>query len=251
VGLLRGGNLSTFGQIGMADIETVTPPVIGSVLFGSRARGDSDEFSDTDICAFFESIDINERLAVRMQLANIYSTQPKSVCMYSRPVVEGLARNGALFIWHLRLESVILYDPVDFVRKLFESVAPYSRYERDISIYEEIALGVASSFKSSLSLNSADLHALFVSLRNTCLLLTMSKGKPVFARKLAGEAAHELFPMLPYDQTAYDLLASEHLHYTRNAPLFQTSHSTEQQKALIEFVLDFIKQSRVQLESTV
>jgi hypothetical protein len=162
-------------------------------------------------------------------------------------MIESLARSGSLFIWHLKLESKILYDPSDFVKTLYESVVPYSGYEKDIATYEQITLDVARKFNESSSLNGADLHALFVALRNTCLLLTMSKGAPVFARKAAAEAAQKLFPMLPHNLTAYELLANEHLRYTRNASLPEKVFSGMEQKALIDYVLGFVEGSRLQL----
>jgi len=167
--------------------------------------------------------------------------------MYSKAVIEGLASKGSLFIWHLKLESKILYDPRGFVGILYESVVPYSGYQKDILVYEQIALDVARSFEESSSLNGADLHALFVALRNTCLLLTMSKGTPAFARNSAGRVAHELFPMLPHDRIAYEILSEEHLRYTRNASLSPKALGNAKQRTLVEYVLAFVKESRLQL----
>lgn len=203
MGLLCSRNLSALGQmIETHTIESVSPPAIGSVLFGSEARGDFDEFSDRDICVFFDSITMRERPSVRARLAEIYSTRPAGICMYSKPIIESMARKGSLFIWHLKLESRILYDPKSFVANLFESVVPYSGYATDMLRYEQIALGVSETLGDT-SLTEADLHALFIAWRNTCLLLTMSRATPVFARSRALQVAHELFPTLPVNSAKH------------------------------------------------
>jgi len=234
-------------MIGTDTIENVSPPVIGSVLFGSEARGDSDQFSDRDICVFFDSITMLERPSVRARLAQIYSTRPPGVCMYSKPIIESMTRKGSLFMWHLKLESRILYDPAGFVEHLFQGVVPYSGYATDILRYERIAFAVSETLAEGASLTEADLHALFVAWRNTCLLLTMSKDTPVFARHRALQVAHELFPTLPRKSEAYDVLSEEHLRYTRNAqfPIRVLTQDTQQE--LVAHVLAFIKESKALL----
>lgn len=229
-------------------IQDVSPSVIGSVLFGSEARGDADEFSDRDICTFFEDIRICERVSVREQLATIYSTKASSVCMYSRATSESMAKKGSLFLWHLKLESRILYDPERFVIGLFESVAPYTGYREDISRYSQIAFAVQETLAERGKLNNADLHALFVALRNTCLLLTIREGSPVFARKLTLEAAYELFPELPNIRQLYDVFSAYHLIYTRNARLPVEAIDPCTQLEYVRSAIDFIKRARVLLE---
>jgi predicted nucleotidyltransferase len=228
-------------------IESVSPPTIGSVLFGSEARGDFDEFSDRDICVFFDSITMLERPSVRARLAEIYSTRPPGICMYSKPIIESMARKGSLFMWHLKLESRILYDPKGFVANLFESVVPYSGYATDMRRYEQIALGVSETLRDH-SLTEADLHALFVAWRNTCLLLTMSRGTPVFARSRALQVAQDLFPTLPLNSEAYRILTEEHLRYTRNAQFPIRVLTRDAERELVAHVLAFIRESKASLK---
>lgn len=232
----------------MTDIHDITPPVIGSLLFGSEARGDYDEYSDRDICAFFREITMAERPKVRECLATIYCTKAPSVCMYSKSTAQGMAQKGSLFLWHLKLESRVLYDPEGFVAQLFATIAPYSGYQTDMSRYEEIALGVSRTLDERGSLNNADLHALFVAWRNTCLLLTMSQGAPVFARKTALSAAQKMFPNLPEMSKEYEILSNYHLFYSRNVNLLMPDIRQTDQKLLVRDVLAFIRQARTLLK---
>jgi len=167
--------------------------------------------------------------------------------MYSKPIIESMATKGSLFIWHLKLESQILYDPTGFVVQLFRQVHSYSGYATDMLRYEQIASGVSKTIDEGASLTEADLHALFVAWRNTCLLLTMSKGTPVFSRRNALRVAQELFPTLPHENKEYDFLTEEHLRYTRNVqfPISVLTHAA--QENLVAHVLQFIDHSKALL----
>jgi predicted nucleotidyltransferase len=192
---------------------------LGVVLFGSYARGDNDALSDRDICAFIEAPSIQDRPRLKQSFAAEYSTQPESVCIYSRATSDYMAESGSLFLWHLKLEGVVLVDSDGWVGELYNRLRPYSGYERDLATYWRIFDDVEADLASGREITEAELHALFVVCRNTCLLLTMRCGRPRFGREQSLEVARDEYGELSITNETYRMLARNHIRYIRGAAL--------------------------------
>lgn len=86
------------------------PNILSIVLYGSRARRDPDKSSDFDVC-IFTKVRQDEKIILE-NIADIVSqlrSQKITPTCYTDSVVNSMLERGSLFLWHLKLEGVILY----------------------------------------------------------------------------------------------------------------------------------------------
>ncbi len=95
--------------------------VVSTILFGSRARNDQSEFSDTDLLLI--SLE-NDRKHV--------SSGNLSLFLYSWESLREDAENGDLFVCHLAHEAKPLIDPENYLAKLRGRFKFRTNYNRDI-----------------------------------------------------------------------------------------------------------------------
>jgi predicted nucleotidyltransferase len=100
------------------------PGIAGVLLCGSVARGDADEWSDTDLVVIGSDPNLtSERLRKALPRRN----DRISLIYYPTSIFKELYRERALFIAHLKQEGVILYDPRDLFKTIFsQPVLPIS-----------------------------------------------------------------------------------------------------------------------------
>lgn len=85
-------------------------------LFGSRARGDCDQHSDTDLLL------VSDRLIDREK--NVFANGGLSVSSFTWVQFETMASNGSLFLQHLKQESVLLSDASGRLRSTLRNFQP-------------------------------------------------------------------------------------------------------------------------------
>ena len=185
------------------------------ILFGSQARGDANDRSDKDICVFVTRLRYSLLLESRKEISQKYAASTDSVCIYPVPVVQTMAKAGSLFLWHLRLEGVILHDPNGFAEDILRNLKPYENHAADIGIYQKMLKEVETVFQSDKVLTEVDLHVLHVIARNTCMVLSTLSGFPVFGRHSVYQKVLVRFPELPLDQSSYDEICWWHILYIR------------------------------------
>ena len=96
-------------------------------LFGSICRNTADHLSDRDILIVHDSRDVVGRdAALLMQ-------RGWSVAKYSWKRLERLSRRQALFVQHLKLESLILRDQQHRLSELLARYQPAADYDHDVS----------------------------------------------------------------------------------------------------------------------
>ena len=102
-------------------------------IFGSAARGDSDRLSDRDYLI------VDNDLAVLRRRAEELSAEGWSVASYTFRKLDVLAKKGALFLQHLKQESVIVEDNGGRLRSLINNFQPKSSYETEIKDNSELS----------------------------------------------------------------------------------------------------------------
>jgi len=216
--------------------------VMGVIEFGATARGDADQFSDKDIFAVVEDVDVDVLDRLRLLIAADYATTPGSVACYSASSFDQMITHGSLFTWHLRLEGKILSDTDGVLAEAFANLTPYDAFAADIDRFSEIYADVCEAYIESNILDTFERHVLFIIARNVCMLLTTLRGQPTFGRRTVIAEARRLYPELPFSTPVAEWLASGHLAYVRNLPLeMSDSDSIKPERIMheIEHLLHF------------
>jgi predicted nucleotidyltransferase len=153
------------------------------VLFGSRARGDCDLGSDTDVAAFGESASMSDLIRLKARLLDVVGGEC-SLSVYSKRTAEAMAASGSLFLWHLRIEGKVIGQRSAWYGSLLTNLRPYSvqKARSDIDTFI-VALEDA---ERSLSRSDAALlfeeSNLFSILRSLGMIASMLDKEPCFSR---------------------------------------------------------------------
>ena len=149
-------------------------------LYGSKARGDDDRFSDTDVLVIGKSI---------KDLKHAQKLIPKDLVkvnlnFYSWKEIKNMAKYGSLFLHHLKLEGKCIYKG-QFVRNdlayLFSKLTEYKKANNDLKSF----LKVIEETKQSLIINEIlifDLSVLATVIRHCSILGCWFLKNPCFNR---------------------------------------------------------------------
>ncbi|MEQ1872013.1 MAG: hypothetical protein ABL961_18510, partial [Vicinamibacterales bacterium] len=200
-------------------------------------------YSDRDICVFTEDVDELAMEAIRKAVAASFSTEPQSVACYRLSTVDEMVRGGSLFLWHLRLEGHLRYDPDDIAAEALAALVPYGHFRRDIARFRGVFDDVAEEFEATGTLSTFELHVLSVVTRNICMLLTVRAGHPVFGRRGVYQAARTLHPRLPLPEDAWTRMIAGHLTFMRDVAVpgheEQATPSEEMLLSSVRQVIEF------------
>jgi predicted nucleotidyltransferase len=198
--------------------STATPAGLKAViLFGSAARGDDDTHSDRDICALVDDLSDRRIHSLKRRVAELYNADPRSISAYRQSTVSQMAEAGSLFLWHLKREGEILYDPSGTAGQTLSKLAEYRRFSEDLLRFQEVFDDTTREFAARPQLDLFDLHSLFLVVRNVCMLLTVKAGDPRFGRSSAYAGAVQHYGRLPVTARLFSELSNAHLIYLRGA----------------------------------
>lgn len=190
--------------------------VLGAIIFGSTARGDSDSNSDLDVFILSEDIPFAEILKMKREVADALGCHPSGISVYRLGTALAMAQDGSAFVWHLKLEGEVLYSRDGAIEELLERITPYRDYQRDFLFYRSLLADIEDSLTRYAQPNAFDLSLLFSVCRNTCMRLTFYAGEPKFGRKSAFELAFERFKTpFPVTEETYETLLGWKLWYER------------------------------------
>jgi len=127
------------------------------VLFGSQARKQADEGSDVDIAVFAR---VNSATA------------------------ELMAREGSLFLWHLRCEGKILASRSTWFTTLVKDLMPYTsrKAKLDLDTFSQVTDDIIASLSFQGITILFEAATLFAVMRSMGMILTTLKGRPCFGR---------------------------------------------------------------------
>lgn len=149
-------------------------------LYGSHARGVSDCFSDLDIfVAADRSMNIDEigrHLPLTLNAA--------SVSRYSWKEISRMAEYGSLFLQHLKLEAVPLYETPSHrgtLRKVLDGLGDYRLAQRDLRGFQTVLDDVAEALNNGED-ETYELAVLGTVLRHSTILGCWLLKQPSFGR---------------------------------------------------------------------
>ena len=164
-------------------------PVVATLLFGSHARADQSEGSDTDL--LMVNLDDETRHV---------SVGHLSLFLYPWHKLEHDARDGDLFVCHLVCEAKPLFDPDGYLPKLKEAFRFRSDYVAEIVHATDFGWYLVR-FGEDLNLNLQAKRALWC-IRTILIARSAERHEPVFAPQLLAEQTRSV--------AGRDLLTSRH-----------------------------------------
>jgi len=160
------------------------PFVLAAALFGSRARGDSDSSSDTDVVVFADVENVAQLRNVKEDLSSHSLGLRQTLSLYSGDTAEYMAQEGSLFLWHLRLEGVVLIDNQAWLSNLLKNLSPYdnARALRDLDTFEQVLFDCEYSASMQSDTIAFEMATTSAVLRNLGIIHCFTRGIPCFGR---------------------------------------------------------------------
>jgi|GEM_PF-6554399 len=194
----------------------LTDRVKAIILFGSRARGDSDVFSDVDVVAFANVRRATELHDIHQRLQHNRRLEKTEITLYSTFTAEDMATKGSLFLWHLRLEGKVLLARDEWLAGLMAKLAPYPRQRAllDLATLQRILDDIDNGLRVTSLTTPFEAASLYTVLRNTGIIASFVSGSPLFSRRLPVEwLASQMGDAFPYSGADLDFLEECRLAY--------------------------------------
>lgn len=178
-------------------------PVVATLLFGSLARADHSEGSDTDLLMVGHDSDTRHVSVGRL-----------SLFLYPWEKLEQNARDGDLFVCHLAFEARPLIDPDDYLGKLKSAFQFRSSYQSEIDRAIDFGMYLVR-FGNELNSSLLIKRALWC-IRTILIAQSAEQRAPIFAPRFLAENTQS--------SAARDLLINRHIPRESSA-VQQSLHS--------------------------
>jgi predicted nucleotidyltransferase len=176
-------------------------------LFGSTARGDNDSLSDIDFLFIVNDCSSEELIEYKKDLCSQLNVPYYWLSVYEKSKIELMRMTGAYFLWHLKIEGLIIYSKNGFIQNILNDLPEYSNAKNDLFDYKSICQDIRQSILIDDSTLEFELATLASLVRNTCITLSYLKGKYVFSRvKPVLECQEILGREFPFSVEAYNEL---------------------------------------------
>lgn len=180
-----------------------TPSVDTIAFYGSRVRADDDCLSDRDILL------VDNDLEVLLNAARHFTLRGYSCGTYTWKRLELMSARGALFLQHLKDESLILQDRGNRLALLLNRFTPKPDYSEDIEATRRVVALTELTAAHPASRGWA-LDVLAVAVRNLGILTLASRGVYTFSYQQILERLSE-----------YDLISNEAVDLLRGLRHFK------------------------------
>jgi len=199
----------------IADLFASTPLVEAVCLFGSVARGDTNEWSDVDLLVVGSDPTLTPTALLRElpeDLRNIKLT----LLYYLPDELESMFTTGLSFADHLKQEGVVLYDRSGFLTSLLAGEkVPATKEEVEARLEQLEAYSDLSIFKDNFLFVLARLY----NIGKALVMFELShENEPVFNRDAAFARLAQLHPGLSEDVTTIERLRPFYRLVTRGVP---------------------------------
>ena len=182
-------------------------PALAVMVYGSQARGSADAASDVDV------------LQVVSHSSGSYKVGRVAVTAYTPAHLHAMAKNGSLFVRHLREEGVLLFDNGEVLAR---ALAAYERPHNYVSLIAELraaaealAVGCSEFEQYQQAMGRLGIYLL----RSALYVEAETSGSPTFDVDLAAKALgyHSLGEVLALRRSV--LLSPEDARRIRSAVL--------------------------------
>lgn len=232
-------------------VASSLPEIRAIVLFGSRARGDSDNDSDVDIAVFADASSPRSLVALKDQISAHSARPAPNYSVYSLLTSRRMAAEGSLFLWHLRLEGDVRFQRNGWLDSLWDELSPYSvaKARRDIGTFETAIQDVMDSLRGGSGTLAFEASTIYSVLRSMGMIVSMLEGRPTFARLEPIVRLRQVmggsFGLSPDE---LNVLGSARLSYSRGAELRQPALGGGDCLSIAERVANIIDFTRLMLE---
>ena len=148
------------------------------MLFGSWARGENDSYSDMDILIVTE----NEKQCRYSMMGTEYEVNREWLTIYSKDSLIRMKRYSSLFLWHLKMEGIVLYKRDTFIDVLLEQLPEYTKTFEDLEQYQCICNDIEDVIQKEDFTYIYELSLLAAVIRNTCIAYCYVHGEMIFGR---------------------------------------------------------------------
>jgi len=188
--------------------------------FGSVCRGEIDQASDVDMLACIEGTE-----------TTVDATQ---FSIYTYDKLRDLWRIGNPFVWHLHLESKLVFssDKKDFLAEL-GTPSKYTDIKSDLAKFSELFNSSTHALLSGPENAIFNLSCIFLAIRNAAMCYSIYLGAPEFSRY----SALNIQPALPISPEIYKILVRARLLSSRG----YGSLITKQEIASVVDVVEVIR----------
>lgn len=166
--------------------------------FGSVCRGEIDLGSDVDMLACVDE--------------NAQAVDAQQFSVYTYDKLRDLWSVGNPFVWHLYLESKLVYssDGRNFLSDL-GAPARYREIKADLAKFTELFEGASSALINEEMNAVFNISCMFLAVRNAAMCYSIYRGKPEFSRY----SALNIEPALPVSNDLYKILVRARLLSSR------------------------------------
>ena len=160
--------------------------VVAMVLYGSHARGDADDASDTDVAVFSHATTARDLEIVKRTLVALGGAlESPDFSVYSTATAGKMAEAGSLFLWHLRLEGRVLYEEAGWLEGLWQRLKPYSAggAAEAVDVIEMVVSDIVIALSGAPTTTPFEAATLFSMVRTLGMVIGQATGKPAFGRR--------------------------------------------------------------------
>jgi predicted nucleotidyltransferase len=151
-------------------------------VFGSCARGENDERSDIDLLFIIDDCNNEEFLRKKEGIINQLKVPEGWISVYKKSSIENMNKYSSYFLWHLKLESKIIFSRNNFLEEVFENINEYKKVKSDLNQYQNICKDIRNLIKYDIGTYKYELSILASIARNTCMTLCYIINKKSFGR---------------------------------------------------------------------
>ena len=209
------------------------------IAFGSKARGDFDENSDSDIFILCENLDFSKIKDLKNDLEDLIKIDALNFSIYRKTEFNLMLKKGSLFTWHLKLEGIIIFSRIHN-KNIFQELQPYSNHQKDI-LSQKLLFDDCKKSIIQYGVNIFDLATLFTVCRNCCMVICFKLNFISFGRLSVYYNTKKLLKeKVLLKEINYLRLASWKLLYSRGITIEEPMPSLIEIQLIIKEIEDLI-----------
>jgi predicted nucleotidyltransferase len=220
--------------------KLVIEHAISIYLYGSTARGSTDEKSDCDIFVAINDCSDENYLLLLKSIENWHPEYKFEFAFYQMSTIKQMCEKGSYFLWHIKSEGKELYHSDYTFNELLKTLKPYNSTRNDFMEYSEILDDIAESLSIDETTIEYELAILATLVRNTCIgacylmnILDFGRNTPILT---CMEYWKDKFP---FTFEEYSVLYEYRIYATRGARMYR--------QASLEYAKSWISKTRALL----